>query len=232
MLFTNKTAFACIIGAFILLCSCSTPGGAKHDVAYESEAAEYSDSRSKISGSPDYTSANNRMVAYSASLTLLVKDLDVARKTITEEVKNYNGFTATESTNYIRARIPAQNLDAFCAKIKTLGTVQDEQKSGNDITDQYRDDVIRLESLKAVRDRYTALLAKAKDVTEMLGVERELERINSSIEMLEGRKKYAESSVTYSNVSISLNDKETKPGPLGWVFYGMYRAVKWLFVWD
>ncbi len=24
----------------------------------------------------------------------------------------------------------------------------------------------------------------------------------------------------------------TSPGPVGWVFYGLYRGIAWLFVWN
>jgi hypothetical protein len=99
-----------------------------------------------------------------------------------------------------------------------------------DITDQYRDNTLRLESYKSVRDRYLVLLAKAANVTEMLSIEREIERVNREIELLEGRIKYAEQSVRYANISIRFYQK-AKPSPVGWLFYGMYRGVKWLFVW-
>jgi hypothetical protein len=25
---------------------------------------------------------------------------------------------------------------------------------------------------------------------------------------------------------------ESSPGPVGWLFYGVFQGVKWLFVWD
>jgi hypothetical protein len=27
-------------------------------------------------------------------------------------------------------------------------------------------------------------------------------------------------------------ERPVRPGPVGWVFYGLARGVKWLFVWD
>jgi hypothetical protein len=172
----------------------------------------------------------DRMVVYTALLKLNVKNLEESKKIITAEIKNFKGFITQESLSYIAARIPAESLDAFCAQVKKTGKVEDEAKTGVDITDQYRDDLLRLNSLKAVRDRYTALMNKAANVAEMLSIEKELERINSQIELLEGRKKYAEERTAYAAVTISIS--ETRRGPLGWFFYGLYRGIRWLFVWD
>ena len=232
MIVIKKVFFGLMISLFVFMCSCSTSSDRSYESSYANDSERYSRREASSSSLSGNSTAEQRMVAYAVSFELLVKDLDVSRKIITEEVKNFRGFITTESKTYVSARVPAENLDSFCTRMRTLGKVKTENKTGSDITDKYRDDVMRLNSLKTVRDRYTKLLEKAKDVKEMLEVEKELERINSSIEMLEGRKKYAEASVTYSNISISLNDKEVKPGPLGWVFYGIYSGIKWLFIWE
>ena len=176
---------------------------------------------------------DNRMVAYSAYLELSVENTDATRKKLVEYVKNNNGFVVMETDNYITSRIPTENMDIFINNSKTLGKIENESKTGADITDQYRDNVLRLESLKNVRDRYLALLEKANSVNDILSIEKELERINVEIERLEGKVKHAELSVSYSNVTVRFKEKsKVKPGPLGWIFYGLYNGVKWLFVWD
>jgi len=37
--------------------------------------------------------------------------------------------------------------------------------------------------------------------------------------------------VAYSTISLELREP-TRPGIVGAVFYGLYRVVRWLFVWD
>jgi hypothetical protein len=176
---------------------------------------------------------DNRMITYSALLELSVENADETRKKIVEYVKNNNGFIVMETDNYITSRIPTENMDNFIDHSKTLGKTESESKTGTDITDQYRDNVLRLESLKNVRDRYLALLEKANSVNDILSIEKELERINFEIERLAGRIQHAELIVSYSNITVRFREKsKVKPGPLGWVFYGLYHGVKWLFVWD
>jgi hypothetical protein len=150
-----------------------------------------------------------------------------------QSLKSHNnkGFIVRETEDYISTRIPAENMETFLSSARTLGKIEYETKTGTDITDQYRDNVIRLDSLKNVRDRYLALLGKANAVNDILSIEKELERVNTEIEMLEGRIKYAELSVAYSNITVRFREK-AKPGPVGWIFYGLFYGIKWLFVWD
>ena len=82
-----------------------------------------------------------------------------------------------------------------------------------------------------MRGRYLALLEKANTVSDILGIEKELERINTEIELLEGRIKHAESSVEFSSITVRFREK-AKPGPIGWIFYGLYRGIMWLFIWE
>jgi hypothetical protein len=187
---------------------------------------------------------DGRMIAYKVTLRLTVENADYVKKIIHEQIKNNKGFIVSESStgvyNNVNARIPSKNMDSFLDSARILGKKESEEISGNDITDEYRDNTAALTSLKKVRDRYLALLDKAKTVEEILKVEAELERVSLQIEKLEGEIKYAEQSVTYSLITVKFNEKEKllqvqsgpKPGPVGWIFYGLYKGIKWLFVWD
>jgi len=185
----------------------------------------YLDNPSPVGGA----GAGGRMVAYEVYLELSVKNIEDAKKSIRVRIKNSDGFVVSETTNRVRARIPARNMDAYLNNVKTLGKTEYESKGGEDITDQYRDNAAALNSLKAVRDRYTALLEKAEAVNDILSIEKELERVNLAIEKLEGKIKYAEQSVSYSSITVSLREP-VKLGPVGWVFYGLYHGIAWLFV--
>jgi hypothetical protein len=171
------------------------------------------------------------MVTYSVTLQLFVKNPEETRRTLADQVKNNNGYMVRETEEYITTRIPVENMETFLTGARTLGKIELETKTGTDITDEYRDNVIRLDSLKTVRNRYLALLERANSVNDVLSIERELERINTQIELLEGRIKYAEASVAYSNITVRFREK-VRPGIVGWIFVGLYHGIKWLFVWD
>ena len=165
-----------------------------------------------------------RMITYTVYLTLSVKNAEVAKTALIEQIKTHDGFIVKESEDFITSRIPAEKMEEYVKTAKTLGKIENESKTGTDITDQYRDNVIKLDNLKNVRERYLALLEKANTVADILSIEKELERVNTEIELLEGKIKYAEQSVAYSSVTIRFKERK-KPGPLGWIFYGDRKSV-------
>jgi len=212
-----------LLFASISIFSCSTAAPGTTRMMPQGDVLEFS----RASEAP----TENRMITYSASLELSVKNMEETKFLLLEQVKTSNGFIVRESDNSITTRIPSQNMDNFLTYSKTLGKVENESKTGTDITDQYRDNLLRLENLKTVRSRYLALLDRANTVTDILAIEKELERVNLEIERLEGRIQHAEQSTAYSSITIRFWEK-TKPGPLGWIFVGLYHGVRWLFVWN
>jgi hypothetical protein len=222
-----------MIASFMLF-SCSTPPHARMEAGAPVSSYEDGESARRSRNENDdrrsRSESDDRMVAYSVSMELSVKNPAETRQLISEQIKINNGFIVRETEDYISTRIPSENMDNFLDSIKKLGKIENESKTGTDITDQYRDNVIRLDSLKNVRNRYLALLEKANTINEILSIEKELERINLQIERLEGAIKHAELSVSYSIITVKFGEK-VKPGPIGWIFYGLFRGIAWLFVW-
>jgi len=224
----NYKLFVLIIVLSIISISCSSSAPALYDTAPGSGHV--------LSETPELarTSAvttDNRMIAYNITLDLSVKNTEDTRSILIEQVNANGGYIVRESNNQIVARIPAANADNYIEHAKTLGKTENESKTGNDITEQYRNNTIRLDSLKNVRNRYLALLERANTVSEILSIERELERVNTEIDLLEGRIRAAEQSVAYSSVTVRFYEK-AKPGPVSWIFYGLYQGIRWLFVWN
>ena len=205
---------------FIILSSCAGGAGAA-DVSGESMRA---------SRGGEYDS-DSRMITYTVNIQISVNNVEDTRKILTEKIENFGGFITRESNNQITTRIPVEYMDEFLNITRTLGKVESESKTGVDITDQYRDNVIRLENLKNLRSRYLELLQMAETVADLLSIEKELERVNTEIEIMEEGIQSAQMSVAYSNITVRFNEK-VKPGPLGWIFYGLYAGLKWLFVWN
>lgn len=67
------------------------------------------------------------------------------------------------------------------------------------------------------------------DVKDILAIETELNRVQADIDSMEGRIKLLKGRVDYATVSLSLNRRPI-PGPVGYVFKGLWWAVKKLYV--
>ncbi len=170
-----------------------------------------------------------RMMIYNASITLLPKNKDTASARISEIAKKYHGYILSSGSTEISIRVESTHLKEAMAAITTLGKTKEQEISGNDVTNEFTDYQIRLENAEKSRKRYLELLARANTVEEALKVEKELERLNGDIDMLKGRINRIGHLVNYSTIRVYYHDK-VKPGILGYVFIGAYKAVKWLFV--
>ncbi|MEM6697369.1 MAG: DUF4349 domain-containing protein [Bacteroidota bacterium] len=173
----------------------------------------------------------DRLIIYTAYISVVVKGLEEQREKLQSFVKQHQAYVESSSTNSWTIRVPQDSFNSLLAQIETLGEVNNKNLYSQDVTDQYRDTEIRLETLEKSRQRYLELLNKAEKVSEILEIERELERINVEIESMKGQLKRLDSKVQYATITVSLQEK-IKPGPLGVVGVGLYKVLKWLFVWN
>ncbi len=176
-----------------------------------------------------YETKNERKVLFNAYLTLTVKNPDTANVYIEQIAKKYNGYVNQIGTYSSTIRVESDKLNDALKEIEALGRVDRKSISGQDVTDEYLDYEIRLENAHKARERYLELLEKAENVEAALKVEKELERLNETIDLLTGKMNRIDHLVQYSTITISLNEKK-KPGVLGYVGMGLYYSVKWLFV--
>jgi hypothetical protein len=197
--------------------------------------------------------AATRMVARNATLSIELPvqndadgetDRKATQQSIEEAAKaaagictQLKGWVVYESMNRVVLRIPSESLDTALEQIGALGDVTAQTVTGTDVTDQHRDNGIRLDNLEKSRQRYLKLLEAAEDVKAALSVEKELQRVTLAIERLKGQQKSLETSIAFSLVTVGFSGAyppkaKPTPGPLGWVFYGLWWFVKWLFVWE
>jgi hypothetical protein len=176
-------------------------------------------------------SGEKRMIARSARMDLYHNDPEEAVKKAVVSAKTAGGWVVRSDNQSAELRVPDAKLELVMKEIADIGDVDEKEIVGVDVTEQYFDVQLRLENLENIRKRYTELLGKANAVGEALPVEKELERVTLEIEMLKGRQQFLKSSVSFASLRVSFR-REIWPGPIGWIFYGLYYGIKWLFVWD
>lgn len=145
--------------------------------------------------------------------------------------KDHGGWVESMADERVVLRVPDEQLDKVLDELPRLGEVAARHVHATDVGDAHRDLRIRLDSLRRTRERYLALLDKAQTVADAAAVERELERVTTQLEELEAQLAAMEKRIAFSSLALDFARK-VRPGPIGWVFYGLYSGVKWLFVWD
>jgi hypothetical protein len=178
--------------------------------------------------------AGERKIVRDANLRLEVgKESAVAPalRAVHQVAAQTGGFVFSETNDTIVLKVPSAKLDDALGRVSKVAKVRDKRVSARDVTSDYVDLGIRLDNARKLQGRLKELLAQTQDVARLLEVEKELARVTEHLERLEGQMRLLGQQTTYATLTVTV-EKDVKPGPVGWVFYGVYSGVKWLFVWD
>ena len=191
-------------------------------------------SSNSVAGLMEEAPGSGRMIVWTASLTLEVNAIDKvipAVNAIVEENGGYieNKTITPQKSGRIKIRIPSKQLVPIMDQLAQLGDEKERSISSMDLTDQYIDTEARLSNALALQDRLKQLLDKAKDVQDILAIEKELTRIQSDIDSMEGRLKKLKGQVDFATIGLYL-DQKTIFGPLGYVAKGIAWVIKKLFI--
>jgi len=164
------------------------------------------------------TPAQDRMIIKTGSLSMVVGNVVDTAKAITDYAEKNGGFivnTSVDKSNLelfgsVTIRVPSKTFNETIAYVKTIGEVQSENISGQDITEEYTDLDGQLKNLKATEEQFTAIMKDAYKIEDVLAVQRELMNVRSQIESMEGRMKYLRESVDMSSLTVYLSTDPTK----------------------
>lgn len=186
-------------------------------------------------------SFSERMVIFNRTVSLEVKEVERASTQVEELATQYGGYVASlhfdssgggevtpleegESqsrvprSGVIVIKVPAQNVQKLSASLKKLGRLLADFENSEDVTEQYIDLEARLGNLRKEEKRFLEIFQAAKNVKEMLLVEKEVSRLRSEIESLEAQKSQLEKMVKLAMVTVELKEKEpvVSPGGSSW----------------
>ncbi len=181
----------------------------------------------------------DRLVIQNADLSIVVADPQAKMTAIAEMAKQMGGFVVSSNLyqTYIQSggtapegaitiRVPADKLDAALSQIKANAVeVRNENRSGQDVTDQYVDLQSRLKAKQAAEQKLLQIMEKAEKTEDVLNVFYQLSAVQSDIEVLKGQIKYYEQAAALSAISVTLIAEATiKPIEIGgWKPQGVAR---------
>jgi len=154
-----------------------------------------------------------------ANLVIETSNIDNIDTDITNLIESYNGYISN-SRNWLNnnkqkffwfeLRLPVDNFSQILEVLsaKEYGQLISRNINTQDVTEEYLDINIRLENLLAQEERYRQLLDRAAEVEEILEIEKELNRVRTEIERLQGRKNYLDNQISYSTITVEFRQPE------------------------
>jgi hypothetical protein len=185
----------------------AAPGGAV------SESGSYAPS-------PSVPNQADRMVIKTGNANVEVPQgtLEERNTKLRAMVASYGGevtdssYTETENEKYyyVTAKLDPASFDSFGKKLSELGTVKSLSSNSEDVTTQYIDISAKLDNLKASRDRIMALYNRTNNISEILQLEQEINRLQYEIDSTTQQKLYYERQAAKATMTIQL----VEPAPV------------------
>jgi len=158
------------------------------------------------------------MIAHAAELAVATKEFAHSRSTLEEILERHHGYAAklrmvgqpAASTLTATIRVPSSEFASAVTDLKTLGNVEREEQTADEITQQRADLEARLVNAQNTLGRLQGILAKGGKIHNLLEVQRQLANVSAEVARLEAERASTEHRVIFAQVLLSLRE-EVKP---------------------
>jgi PBP1b-binding outer membrane lipoprotein LpoB len=181
------------------------------------ESKEVADGAAKETTDKKMSSADDRMVIYTANLSIRVNSYQDTLKLVQQQLSSVNGYIV-ESNSYstgegdslegmITVRIPQDKFESFLQSVENGSTkVVDRSIAGQDVTEEFVDLESRLRSKQVVEKRLLNFMEKAEKTEDLLKISTDLATIQEEIEQIKGRMNYLNNKVELATVTIHVTE--------------------------
>lgn len=154
----------------------------------------------------------DRKIIKHATLNLEVKEYDKYYRQTQGSLKQYGAYIAREEQNNasyrkentITIKVPVDQFDPLLQSLSNESTIVHVRKvESQDVTGDVFDVRAALEAKQQIRLRYLDFLKQAKNIQDMLQVQKEINAIQMEIASVEGRKQYLVNASAYSTIELT-----------------------------
>ena len=174
-------------------------------------------------GGPNVDVIKDRKIKRRAEIEIdELKDVDASKERVGHLLSSLNGFVVSEefrsTSNFeeyeMKLRVPADSLDKFVASLNGLeGKISERNFYSEDLTAKYLDSKSRKETKQAMLENYRRLLSTAKDVEDLLEIQKRIDEIQEDAEAMSKVIMKIDYDVEFSSVDLTLSEG------YGWAHY-------------
>ena len=160
--------------------------------------------------------SQDKKIVRTAGVTLATTAFDRDEDALRKKTADAGGYV--ESLNQYKdgkdlrrltltLRIPSVGLDTFLAGLEDVGRVIGKNESAVDMTVQYADTALRLETQRSKMTRLQELLLKAEAVSDLLEIETEIANTQYEIDSYETFLRGIDRQVEFSSITVTLMEE-------------------------
>ena len=159
-----------------------------------------------------------RKIIKNGNLSIQTREFDEFMTELERSILTVGGYVEASSINGnsynknrmrsadITARIPAENLDAFCDQVSDLGNVTYKNLYTRDVTLTYVDLESHVKALRTEQQTLMELLERAESVEDIITIQSRLSDVLYEIESYESTLRTYDDQIAYSSVSLSIQE--------------------------
>ena len=159
-----------------------------------------------------------RKIIKNGDLSIQTREFDEFLEDLTRSILSVGGYVESSSINGnsynknrmrsadVTARIPAENLDAFCDQVSDLGNVTYKNLYTRDVTLTYVDLESHVKALRTEQQTLMDLLEKAQSVEDIITIQARLSDVLYEIESYESTLRTFDDQIAYSSVHLSVQE--------------------------
>jgi Domain of unknown function (DUF4349) len=177
--------------------------------------------------SPDFYRAGPGEVAgamrepriyFSAELSMVTREFSRSRSNMEEILERHHGYTSRlrmvgqSSGSVLTAtlRVPSSEYRSTLTDLKTVGLVEHEEESVDEITQQHSELEARLVNAQNEEKRILQMLQNRNDKTnDSASLEHQVALLRSEIDHMQSERYSSDNRLTLANVSLSLREERT-----------------------
>ena len=178
----------------------------------EAPAAARADAPGGSDGGDAALQVSERRVISTGYMSMEVDDVPAAAEQVRIAAEALGGFVESSTVSgddedafaEVTIRVPQEAFPEALDRVRRIGEVRSEDLRAQDVTEQFIDLNARLRSALRTEGSLLDLLDRAADVEDVIAIERELSRVRTDIERLQGQLNFLERRVSLSTLTVSL----------------------------
>ena len=180
-----------------------------------------------VQGSTEY---NAPLIAHAAELAVATKEFAKSRTTLEEILDRHHSYAAklrmvgqpSGSVLTATLRVPSSEFTEVVGDLKTLGNVEREEQTADEVTQRHADLEARLKNAQNTLARLKGMLDQGWKAGDPAVIQRQLSAVSGEIARLEAERAVAARQVTFAQVLFSLREEIVPPAES---FSSQFRAA-------
>ena len=165
------------------------------------------------------SSYSGPLIVHAAELAVTTKDFARSRSTLEDILEKHHGYASklrmtgqpSGSTLMATLRVPSSEFTSTVTELKTIGNVEKEEQTADEITQQRADLEARLANAQNTLQRLQGILAKTKPWDNLADVQRQFVSARAEVTRLQAERIASEHRTVFANVLFSLREEITPP---------------------